>query len=1261
MGSKSFLSRLRSVLLARLVAGVSLVVFLNGITLATSPIPPDKPTSYPAWWFERDVIKRVNPANTVPHWANLDYPNPDDYAVANLGQLKQVAAQAAAELNAHLPGGAGADINALVGAWSVAGGNRDDYHVLNLGQLKAVAKPFYDRLIAVRFTKTYPWASGSPSDDWAAANLGQVKSLFSFDVAKSTLNTRLPDWWISAWRLGSVTDASIAISDPDGDNISNLDEFLNGTDPTDYYNGQPTVLTLVSGADQTGLPGNFLPQPIIVSVAKADGTHWTNAPVNFSADKGLGGFATVADGSQAPVSTLTVRTDSNGVAQVFFQPAASVTGFGYARASVQQVHFAASGYDPNSSPSSRPALSTSSTASNQTTLSWNTNATNGTSTTIQRWTYDNGWQTIGTVAGQTGSFTDTNVPQGEVVAYRVINTNGQGSSAPSSAESSNGSDLTSADTDGDGLTDAEEIDLGTNPKNPDTDGDGTPDGKDIDPLDPDLMQLRVPPARYMVIDAAVLKLSKPVALNDSLTILDGTDEHARIWRKGDFVTIPDAPNPTTPSDAQLAGSISWKSSISNLDQIIGSAYDYSDTHYLQMCSFVWSPSAGYKQLTYSCPDMAGDHNITNDGVTMGCITPSGRIVGQFGGTGMTESDESAYYRATVMWNTGQTSGTTAGVVATSTDSPYSRFDATCLNDHSVAGGVYLSGDGPSNINSICAAVMSQGSVKKLPGSGAGYPGWDSVNSISDSTPPIAVGWIWGQGSGDSLNPSPAVMWPNVNNQWGTLKHLQKEGSVVYGDSWAINNRCEIIGDFTDENGEQVATFWQNGKFVDLNKAAESPDFDDFQPIALNNNGAMIAGATRRDGGDDAKVLLIPVEINSMDRFVAGSFDQSLIETLGGDEKVGLIFRNKSSGETYSFPKLSDAYIYNDPYNSDPEVEDKFLNKDEIALGYNGHSDDKRLTQEVVFYRENGKFNFRALFDQTGDIEIAVVAKGAEVGKVGWTLSSDEDIGSLAETTDSILSGSWNPPESAAGEGEGASAPPAGSQSAADAPSSGSFARRGLTIKALMPAWDNLKSKFANGLRKAGTAVARSLQAAKFGGKGFCEGAWMGVKGDVTSIAELAKMAMNPAETAKTFYEGFKALMKLDWQGWKNVGATMVKSFLETGQQGVEEWEAPNNLDVAAYLVGYTTGFIAEQIAVTYITAGILKAGNIGAKVGEFIRLAAKATPPGLARAANVVAENAIKIKNSIFRRFSQDVLTEDDVRKLKMILQQLVTDCCPPQ
>jgi hypothetical protein len=45
------------------------------------------------------------------------------------------------------------------------------------------------------------------------------------------------------------------------------------------------------------------------------------------------------------------------------------------------------------------------------------------------------------------------------------------------------------DPDGDGLTTAEELGLGTDPYNADTDGDGIPDGEDLDPLNPAFIAL----------------------------------------------------------------------------------------------------------------------------------------------------------------------------------------------------------------------------------------------------------------------------------------------------------------------------------------------------------------------------------------------------------------------------------------------------------------------------------------------------------------------------------------------------------------------------------------------------------------------------------------------------------------------------------------------------------------------------------------------------------------------------------------------------
>ena len=128
----------------------------------------------PGWWTSSGVLTPGAQAN--------------DFAAVNQGQVKMIATQAAAELDAYLPGGAGDAVHALVNSWATPTAQSNDFAPANLGMLKTVAKPFYDRLISVGYTGAYPWIGPSvpPANDYAAANIGQVKNLFSFDLQAVT-------------------------------------------------------------------------------------------------------------------------------------------------------------------------------------------------------------------------------------------------------------------------------------------------------------------------------------------------------------------------------------------------------------------------------------------------------------------------------------------------------------------------------------------------------------------------------------------------------------------------------------------------------------------------------------------------------------------------------------------------------------------------------------------------------------------------------------------------------------------------------------------------------------------------------------------------------------------------------------------------------------------------------------------------------------------------------------------------------------------
>jgi hypothetical protein len=160
-----------------------------------------------------------------------------------------------------------------------------------------------------------------------------------------------------------------------------------------------------------------------------------------------------------------------------------------------------------------------------------------------------------------------------------------------------------------------------------------------------------------------------------------------------------------------------------------------------------------------------------------------------------------------------------------------------------------------------AAVAVGGGATLLPNEEAAVESY--ATGINNLNPPLVPGTVW-----PSSDPV-AVLWMPVNGTW-TEKNLgawipasgsaNGYSSELLGWTGSINDRCEIVGEFIDSNYNYLGGLIQNFHLIDLDSRTVGSGYYGFSPSQINNNGVMLANATRASDGQSVSVLLLPVEL-----------------------------------------------------------------------------------------------------------------------------------------------------------------------------------------------------------------------------------------------------------------------------------------------------------------------------------------------------------------------------------------------------------------
>jgi len=170
----------------------------------------------------------------------------------------------------------------------------------------------------IETTSTDPYNDDFDGD--GISNIDEIKMpQAEGDPLDSTSNDGdpMPDDWEVFYGLDATTDDSSEDFDEDG--LTNLEEYQQGSSPSDYYNGHPPVITVLRSAKDVEAE-RVADWPFDLLISNLQGDYLANAPVVIKVMGGYPGLTTEADPQAQGVSTLSVRANPLGRIHPAFTP-----------------------------------------------------------------------------------------------------------------------------------------------------------------------------------------------------------------------------------------------------------------------------------------------------------------------------------------------------------------------------------------------------------------------------------------------------------------------------------------------------------------------------------------------------------------------------------------------------------------------------------------------------------------------------------------------------------------------------------------------------------------------------------------------------------------------------------------------------------------------------------------------------------------------------------------------------------------------------